>query len=105
MNWRLYDDADVLSFDVYVPEENGLNRIWFSLYNSQEIRYYVSDAIMLETGKWQTLSFRVKELNGQTENANLYGFSDTSRIVVRWGEFVGEDKVIYFDNFRMELNH
>ena len=105
VNWELYDDADVFAFDVYVPQENGLNRIWFSLYNSQEIRYFVSDAIMLETGKWQTVSFRVKELNSQTENAHLYGFSDTSRIVIRWVEFVGEDKTIYFDNFRMELNY
>ncbi len=105
VNWELYDDADVFAFDVYVPQENGLNRIWLSFYNSQEIRFYVSDAIMLETGKWQTLSFRVKDLNAQTDNAHLYGFSDTSRIVIRWGEFVGADKTIYFDNFRMELNY
>lgn len=105
VNWELYDNADVFSFDVYVPKENGLNRIWLSFYNSQEIRYFVSDAIMLETGKWQTVSFSVKELNSQTENAHLYGFSDTARVVIRWGEFVGADRTIYFDNFRMNLNY
>ncbi len=104
IDWTKYDDNDVFSFDYYVPEENGLDFLWLSFYNVLEERYFVSDSFSLKKGSWQTVRFTVGELNSQYQDKD-FTFATTYRLVLRWGEFNdGEDRLIYLDNFKMEVN-
>lgn len=103
IDWTKYDDDDVFCFDYYAPEENGLDYLWLSLYNNFEERFFASDVLTLKKGRWLTISFSVSELNSQWAFEE-YTFNTTTQIVLRWGEFNDRDRVIYLDNFRMEVN-
>ena len=99
-----YDDSDEFCFDVYSPKENGLDYVWVTFRNSQNWEVFKDGpARVLTKGQWQTIRISVGEINATAERPEDYGFIDTARIMVRWGEFVGEDRVAYFNNFRMEL--
>lgn len=99
-----YDDSDEFCFDVYSPKENGLDYVWVTFRNSQNWEVFKDGpARVLTKGQWQTIRISVGEINATAERPEEYGFIDTARIMVRWGEFVGEDRVAYFNNFRMEL--
>lgn len=99
-----YDDKDEFCFDVYSPKENGLDYVWVTFRNSLNWEVFKDGpARTLTKGQWQTIRISVGEINAAAERPEEYGFIDTARIMVRWGEFVGEDRVAYFNNFRMEL--
>ena len=101
VNWADYDENDKLCFDVYSPVENGMDQIWFNLYNSAGTRVWKKDGSSLPKGKWVTLSYTVGEIS------KTYGkqdsFDDLSHIRILWGEFLGADRAFYVDNFRMEI--
>lgn len=103
-DFSAYDDTDEFCFDVYSPVENGLEKIWLTFENSLSQRFYQGGEISLTSGEWMTVRFSVAELNANAEQPERYGFYDTRRIIIRWGEFTDKDRLVYFDNFRMELN-
>ena len=102
-DFSAYDDTDELCFDVYSPEGNGLDKIWITITNTLNAWTYRGGEITLPKGKWMTVRLSVAEINSQAEQPDRYGFVATKRIIVRWGEFTDMDRVVYFNNFRMEL--
>ena len=101
-DFSLYDDTDEFCFDVYSPKENGLDYLWVTFRDGFEREIYKGTENALTKGEWQTIRISVAEINANVARKE-FGFVSTSRIMVRWGEFVGNDRVAYFDNFRMEL--
>lgn len=100
IDWKSFPEDAVLSFDVYCPEENGIDCVWLSGYTGT-MRYYVSDEIQLIPGVWQTFSVSVKEMNEQLNHKD-YNFAHTTSLVFRWEEHTYPSRVVYFDNVRME---
>lgn len=100
INWKNFPENAVLCFDMYSPEENGVDIVWLSAY-TDTMRYYVSDEIALIPGKWQTFSVSVKEMNKQLNHKD-YNFEKTTSLVFRWAEHTNPSRVVYFDNVRME---
>ena len=84
----------------YAPTENGVDIGWLSAY-TEGARYYVSDVITVNAGRWTTFSVSVAEMNAQL-GSNRYNFANTTSLVFRWLEHTGVPRVIYLDNFRME---
>lgn len=109
VNWKDYDANDKFCFDYYSPEENGIDYIWFCGYNSLSLWTIKFDQIKLQKGKWVTLSFTVEELVASRSGGEAFekiresNFDDLSQIGIKWGEFVGQNRVMYLDNFRMEI--
>ncbi len=101
VDWSAYDENAVFAFDYYTPEDCSFKNIWI------EFKYsggrYFQKGINLTPGKWQTVSFTVKELNEGT-----YGIKDafslTTEFILTYGEESDAGRVLYLDNFRMELN-
>ncbi len=100
VDWKSYPEDAVLCFDIYIPEENGVEIIWLSGY-TDTMRYYVSDEIHLIPGVWQTFSVSVKAMNEQLNHKD-YNFANTTSLVFRWAEHTYPSRVVYFDNVRME---
>ena len=100
VDWKSFPENAVLRFDVYSPEENGVDIVWLSGY-TDTTRYYVSDEIHLIPGVWQTFSVSVKQMNEQLNHKD-YNFANTTSIVFRWAEHTYPSRVVYFDNVRME---
>lgn len=100
VDWKKFPQDAVLSFDVYSPEENGIDCVWLSGY-TDTMRYYVSDEIQLIPGQWQTFSVSIKEMNEQLNHKD-YNFAKTTSLVFRWEEHTYPSRVVYFDNVRME---
>ena len=100
VDWTQYSQDAKLCFDIYTPEENGVDIVWLSGY-TDTMRYYVSDEIQLIPGKWQTFSVSVKEMNEQLNHKD-YNFAKTTSLVFRWTEHTYPSRVVYFDNVRME---
>lgn len=109
VNWEDYDANDKFCFDYYSPEENGVDYIWFCGYNSLSLWTIKFDQIKLQRGKWVTLTFTVEELVASRSGGESFekiresNFDDLSQIAIKWGEFVGPNRVMYLDNFRMEI--
>ena len=102
-DFSLYDENDEFCFDVYSPKGNGLDYLWVTFRdNFQREIFKDGESRTLVKGEWQTIRISVAEINANATRPE-YGFLATTRIMVRWGEFVGNDRVVYFDNFRMEL--
>ena len=104
-DFSLYDDSDEFCFDVYSPEGNGLQKVWLTFVNTLNNSFYRGTEVALSPGQWKTIRVSVGELNAKVTQPELYGFIATKRIIVRWGEFTDMDRVVYFNNFRMELNN
>lgn len=109
VNWADYDENDRFCFDYYSPEENGIDYIWLCGYNTNSLWTIKIDQIPLKRGKWTTISYTVGELvasrsgGASFEEVRATNFDCLSQICIKWGEFVGEDRVMYLDNFRMEI--
>lgn len=109
VNWEDYDANDKFCFDYYSPEENGIDYIWLCGYNSLSLWTIKFDQIKLQRGKWVTLTFTVEELVASRSGGESFekiresNFDDLSQIAIKWGEFVGPNRVMYLDNFRMEI--
>jgi len=99
--WSEYPDNARLCFDVYAPEESGMETVWLSMYSGQT-RYFVTDELNIIPGKWVTYSFSVQEMNTQM-NSLKYNVTTTTGIVLRWEEQTKGTEIVYFDNFRMEF--
>ena len=102
-DFSAYDETDEFCFDVYSPPGNGLEKIWLTFENALNQRFYQGTEIPLVTGEWMTVRLSVAELNAKAVQPERYGFYGTKRIIVRWGEFTDMDRIVYLDNFRMEL--
>ena len=100
--WSDYPRDARLCFDVYAPRENGMDRIWMSMYSESQ-RYYVTDEIHTIAGEWFTFSVSVAEMNAWL-NSDDYNFATTTSVVIRWAEHAGVPHVVYLDNFRMEYS-
>ncbi len=101
--WDEYAPTARLCFDVYVPEENGVDELWLSMYSEGYLRYFSGDAINPVPGQWKTFSYTVEELNSGWECIQgERDFAHTQALALRWGEYVGEPRTIYIDNIRME---
>jgi hypothetical protein len=100
--WSEYPSDAILSFDLYAPEENGMDTIWLSMY-SGGTRYFVTDGLQLTPGKWITYSFSVKDMNMQMSSSR-HNVGTTTGLVIRWEEKAGPTKIFYIDNFRMEFS-
>lgn len=103
-DFSAYDDTDEFCFDVYSPVEDGLDYLWLTFENALQQRFYQGPEIPLTKGEWMTVRLSVAELNARAEQPERYGFYGTRRIALRWGEFTDKDRVVYLDNFRMELH-
>ena len=101
IDWGSYPEDAKLCFDVYAPEENGVDIVWLSAY-TDTMRYYVSDEIAIIPGKWQTFSVLVADMNAQLKHKD-YNFGKTTSLVFRWAENTGSSRIVYFDNVRMEV--
>lgn len=102
-DFTAYDDSDEFCFDVYSPAEDGLDMLWLTFENALQQRFYLGPGMNLVKGEWMTVRLSVAELNANVEQPERYGFCNTKRIVLRWGEFTDKDRVVYLDHFRMEL--
>lgn len=100
--WSEYPSDARLCFDVYAPEEGGMDTIWLSMY-SGGTRYFVTDELALTPGKWITYSFTVAEMNSQM-NSSRHSVSSTTGLTIRWEEKAGAARIFYMDNFRMEYS-
>ena len=100
--WADYPDDARLCFDVYAPEEGGMDTIWLSMFCGGK-RYFVTDELALTPGRWVTYSFSVAEMNAQM-NSDRYNVATTTGITIRWEEKAGGPWVFYLDNFRMEFS-
>ena len=100
--WADYPLNAKLCFDIYAPKENGMDRIWLSMYSEAQ-RYYVTDEIHTVAGEWITFSVTVAEMNAYM-NSNRFNFATTTGVVLRWAEHAGVPHVVYLDNFRIEYS-
>ena len=102
VDWASYPDTAKLCFDVYAPLENGVDEVWLSAYTDGH-RYYSGPAEKVIPGRWTTISYTVGEMNATYEYTEDHNFAHTTYLVVRWGEHPGKDRILYLDNFRMEM--
>lgn len=100
--WAQYDENDCFCFDVYAPKEGGIQRIWFNMYGETTTRFFVAE-IEIPLGKWTTVSFPISQLNSSTTVTELDYFGKTKMINITYMSDTTE-RVIYFDNFRVEVN-
>lgn len=102
VDWASYPDTAKFCFDVYAPVTDGVDEIWVSMY-ADGVRYFSGPAERVAPGRWSTISYTVKEINSTWEYTEERNFATTNYIAVRWGEHPGNDRVLYLDNFRMEM--
>ena len=102
IDFASYPDDARLCFDVYAPVENGVDEVWLSAYTDGQ-RYYSGPAERVVAGRWTTISYSVKEMNDTYEYDEEHNFAHTTYLVLRWGEHPGNDRILYVDNFRMEI--
>ena len=96
-----YTDEDYLCFDIYSDNEMKINDLFLVLTNDFDVRYFdymFGELVLPKT--WTTIRVSVAQINALVPEEE--GFSTTSTIQLLWGEFVGQDRVFYLDNFRME---
>lgn len=96
-----YDSDDYLCFDIYSANSMKITDLFLVLTNNLGVRYFdymFGEQVIPET--WTTIRVPVSEINGALPAEE--GFASTTKIEILWGEFVGEDRVFYLDNFRME---
>lgn len=96
---NLSDDR-CIAFDVYNASSVPLDFPTI-FYNSKETTYKGYNTLV-NPGEWTTSRISLKtldELFGKGENTyRMY----PSHMVIQWPEFKGEERVAYFDNFRIE---
>lgn len=102
VNWASYPATAKLCFDVYAPVVNGVDEVWLSAY-SDGARYFSGPAEKVAPGRWTTISYTVAEMNATWEYTEERNFATTSYLSLRWGEHPGNDRILYLDNFRMEM--
>lgn len=102
VDFASYPDNARLCFDVYAPIENGVDEVWLSAYTDGQ-RYYSGPAERVVAGRWTTISYSVKEMNATYEYDEEHNFAHTTYLALRWGEHPGKDRILYVDNFRMEI--
>lgn len=102
VDWASYPDTAKLCFDVYAPVIDGVDEVWLSGY-SDGARYFSGPAEKVAPGRWTTISYTVAELNATWEYTEERNFATTSYFSLRWGEHPGNDRILYVDNFRMEM--
>ena len=96
-----YGANDYLCFDIYSDNGKKITDLFLILTNKLGVRYFdymFGDQVVPE--RWTTIRIPVSKINEGVPAEE--GFSATSKIELVWGEFVGEDRVFYLDNFRME---
>lgn len=101
VQFKNYDSDDYLCFDFYSANAIKITDLFLVLTNDLGVRYFdymFGGQVIPE--KWTTIRIPVSEINGRLPIEE--GFASTAKIEVLWGEFVGEDRVFYLDNFRME---
>ena len=112
VKWKEYNDSARICFDVFVPEEDGLDILYFSLYAGYDdekgellhsTRFFNAEGIRLIPGVWTHVSYSVSQINASPEATKDYNFANTKYVVFRWDEFVGSEKVVYIDNIHMEI--
>lgn len=93
-------DDRYIAFEVYNAESVPLD-LPTIFYNTKETTYKGNN-LLVNPGEWATFRINLKtldELFGKGENTyRMY----PSHMVVQWPEFTGEERVAYFDNFRIE---
>lgn len=100
--WGDYPADARFCFDVYAPQEGGMDTIWLSMF-SGGTRYFVTDELALTPGRWVTYSFSVGEMNAQM-NSDRHNVATTTGVTIRWEEKAGGPWVFYLDNFRIEFS-
>lgn len=96
-----YGANDYLCFDIYSDNRVKITDLFLILTNNLGVRYFdymFGEQVIPE--KWTTIRVPVSQINDGVPIEE--GFATTTRIEIVWGEFIGEDRVFYLDNFRME---
>lgn len=100
INFGNYSGNDKFEFDVYIPQ--GQEAEISVLFTNAGYPSF-SEQIILESGKWTTISYTVDYILSHPYEAGMfYKFDRTSAITIGYRGILGSEmREIYFDNFRM----
>lgn len=99
VNWAGYSGEDAFTLDIYLPEGQEME-VALTLYGYGIPTF--SAQVVLEAGKWNTLSYSVDYINSHLYGATSYTFDRTTEFTIGYREFVGtENRQLYIDNIRM----
>ncbi len=110
IDWKSYEDDDVLCFDVYSPRENGLTRFGLFIYGNGSPYYYRT--FNISPGQYMPVRITVKELKTRNLNNPVSGayvneatfrcFEYTSMFAFSISNSATESYTLFIDNMRME---